>query len=70
MNELKTRGVEDVLIVIVDGLKGFPEECREFRVGAIPMETEEAPHGMKETTGYCRSVAGSAFGWSGREDRV
>jgi putative transposase len=25
MNELKTRGVEDVLIAIVDGLKGFPE---------------------------------------------
>jgi putative transposase len=25
MNELKNRGVEDVLIAIVDGLKGFPE---------------------------------------------
>jgi putative transposase len=25
MNELKTRGVEDLLIAIVDGLKGFPE---------------------------------------------
>jgi putative transposase len=25
MNELKTRGVEDVLIAIVDGLKGFPD---------------------------------------------
>ena len=25
MNELKGRGVEDVLIAIVDGLKGFPE---------------------------------------------
>src|SRR5918995_1478924 len=25
MNELRTRGVEDVLIAIVDGLKGFPE---------------------------------------------
>src|SRR5512144_175677 len=25
MTELKTRGVEDVLIAIVDGLKGFPE---------------------------------------------
>lgn len=25
MNDLKTRGVEDVLIAIVDGLKGFPE---------------------------------------------
>ena len=25
MNELKTRGVEDIFIAIVDGLKGFPE---------------------------------------------
>ena len=25
MNELKTRGVADVLIAVVDGLKGFPE---------------------------------------------
>ena len=25
MNELKARGVEDVLIAVVDGLKGFPE---------------------------------------------
>jgi putative transposase len=25
MNDLKTRGVEDILIAVVDGLKGFPE---------------------------------------------
>jgi putative transposase len=25
MNELKTRGVNDILIAVVDGLKGFPE---------------------------------------------
>ena len=25
MNELKNRGVEDVLIAVVDGLKGFPD---------------------------------------------
>jgi putative transposase len=25
MNELKNRGVEDILIAIIDGLKGFPE---------------------------------------------
>jgi putative transposase len=25
MNELKNRGVEDVLIAVVDGLKGFPQ---------------------------------------------
>jgi transposase-like protein len=28
MNELKTRGVEDLLIAVVDGLKGFPEAIR------------------------------------------
>ena len=25
MNELKHRGVEDILIAVIDGLKGFPE---------------------------------------------
>jgi putative transposase len=25
MNELKNRGIEDILIAVVDGLKGFPE---------------------------------------------
>jgi transposase-like protein len=25
MNELKNRGVQDVLIAVVDGLKGFPD---------------------------------------------
>ena len=25
MNDLKTRGVNDILIAVVDGLKGFPE---------------------------------------------
>ena len=25
LNELKTRGVEDILLAVVDGLKGFPE---------------------------------------------
>ena len=35
MNELKTRGVGDVLIAVVDGLKGFPEA-----VGAVfPLTT-------------------------------
>jgi putative transposase len=25
MNELKNRGVDDILIAVVDGLKGFPD---------------------------------------------
>lgn len=28
MNELKNRGVQDVLIAVVDGLKGFPDAIR------------------------------------------
>jgi transposase-like protein len=25
MNELRTRGTEDILLAVVDGLKGFPD---------------------------------------------
>ncbi len=28
MNELRNRGVEDVLLAVVDGLKGFPDAIR------------------------------------------
>ena len=28
MNELRNRGVEDILLAVVDGLKGFPEAIR------------------------------------------
>ena len=28
MNELKNRGTEDILLAVVDGLKGFPEAIR------------------------------------------
>ncbi len=38
MNELKNRGVEDVLIAVVDGLKGFPEAI-----------TAVFPHAMGQT---------------------
>src|SRR3954447_15221070 len=35
MNDLKTRGVNDILIAVVDGLKGFPET-----IGAVfPLTT-------------------------------
>jgi putative transposase len=34
MNELKTRGVNDVLIAVVDRLKGFPEA-----IGAVFAQT-------------------------------
>ena len=39
MNELKTRGVNDVLIAVVDGLKGFPEA-----IGTVfPLTTVQTP---------------------------
>jgi putative transposase len=38
MNDLKNRGVEDVLIAVVDGLKGFPEPI-----------TAVFPHAMVQT---------------------
>ena len=28
MNNLKNRGLEDILIAVVDGLKGFPDQRR------------------------------------------
>ncbi len=34
MNELKNRGVADILIAVVDGLKGFPEA-----IGAVFPQT-------------------------------
>ena len=39
INELKTRGVNDVLIAVVDGLKGFPEA-----IGTVfPLTTVQTP---------------------------
>ena len=35
MNELKARGVADVLIAVVDGLKGFPEAIEAVYPGAV-----------------------------------
>jgi putative transposase len=39
MNELKNRGVEDVLIAVVDGLKGFPEAI----TAVFPQTTVQTP---------------------------
>ena len=30
MNELKNRGLNEVLIAVVDGLKGFPEAIAQY----------------------------------------
>jgi transposase-like protein len=51
MNELKARGVEDILLAIVDGLKGFPEAIR-----AIYPRTDVQTcivHLMRASLDYC-----------------
>jgi putative transposase len=35
MNDLKNRGVDDILIAVVDGLKGFPEAINAVFLKAI-----------------------------------
>jgi hypothetical protein len=39
MNELKNRGVEDVLVAVVDGLKGFPDAI----TAVFPQATVQTP---------------------------
>jgi hypothetical protein len=38
MNELKTRGLADVLIAVTDGLKGFPEAIEAVRRASSPLD--------------------------------
>ena len=43
MNELKTRGTPDILIAVVDGLKGFPEAITAVFPDAIAQDRPGAP---------------------------
>ena len=65
MNELRNRGVEDILIGVVDGLKGFPEAittvfplasvqtvCAFEPLLPILLRLEGAPGGGSRTEGY------------------
>lgn len=54
MNELKTRGVNDVLIAVVDGLKGFPEAIR----AVFPQTTVQTciVHLTRFSLAYCAAV--------------
>ena len=45
MNELKTRGVEDILIVIVDGLKGLTPRPPARPVGFSAAVTRDEAYG-------------------------
>ena len=38
MNELKARGVADILIAVTDGLKGFPEAITAVRRAISPLD--------------------------------
>ena len=64
MNEMKTRGVEDVLIAFVDGLKGFPEAI----VAVFPEATVQ-------TCIFCATASTSshtriASPWRGAQGRL
>jgi putative transposase len=51
MNELKNRGVQDILIAVIDGLKGFPEA-----ITAVFADTEIQTcivHLMRNSLSYC-----------------
>jgi hypothetical protein len=76
MNELKQRGVEDLLIAIVDGLKGFPRRserstrgptCRPKRAAQQPTNETGLPHTQfvgyfpKARTARGSGVAGLLF---------
>jgi transposase-like protein len=51
MNELKQRGIQDVLIAVVDGLKGFPETIR----SAFPQTSVQTciVHLIRHSLGLC-----------------
>lgn len=51
MNELRSRGVEDILVAVVDGLKGFPEAI----TTAFPQTTVQTciVHLLRHSLAYC-----------------
>src|ERR1041384_1724126 len=64
MNELKNRGVEDVLIAVVDGLKGFPEAITAVFPPA-PVQTRPRPPAAPQPR--FRLLEGSKAGCGGAE---
>src|SRR5688572_12429058 len=51
MSELRNRGVEDILIAVVDGLKGFPEAI----TAVFPQTTVQTciVHLLRHSLSYC-----------------
>jgi putative transposase len=55
MNELKNRGVQDILIAVIDGLKGFPEA-----IAAVFPDAEIQTcivHLIRNSLSFCNSEA-------------
>ena len=52
MNELRNRGIEDILIAVVDGLKGFPEAM----TTVFPLASVQTC--IVHLSGYCLSFCG------------
>ncbi len=62
MNELRNRGVEDVLLAVVDGLKGFPDAIR-----AVFPEALVRPASFTScATASTSSPTRTASSWRGR----
>lgn len=55
MNELKNRGVADILIAVVDGLKGFPEAIN----AAFPETCVDASQIARRFSDFARQSASS-----------
>src|SRR3954469_4979682 len=54
MTELKNRGVEDVLIAVVDGLKGFPEAITAVFPDAMVQTCRSDPLELTSSIAQCR----------------
>ncbi len=73
MNELKNRGVEDILLAVVDGLKGFPDAIN----AAFPDTVVQPPffNGAGSASSICcatpwiLSRGKTAKAWRGRSRR-
>ena len=67
MNELKNRGTEDVLVAVVDGLKGFPEAIRAVFPDAM-VQTCIVHTIRTQSRGFGRHGAVAARRWGAQWD--
>ena len=67
MNELKNRGAQDILIAVVDGLKGFPEAINAVFPQTVIRDLHRSPD--PPFHGFCR-LEGSQERRAGASDRL